>query len=60
MSREAGGELKPCVDGDASVNEPVEAGGAVMAARVTGLRLIGVLGVGESDAGATTPAGLPG
>lgn len=63
MSREAGGELKPCEDdvaGDPSVVEPAGAGGAATAARVAGLRLIGLLSVGESDAGATTPAGLPG
>ena len=67
MSREAGGELKPWeddVDGvvvaDPSADEPVETGGAAMAARVAGLRLIGLLSVGASDAGATARAGLPG
>ena len=60
MSREAGGELKPCVDGVASLVEPAETGGAAIAARVAGLRLIGLLSVGASDAGATAPAGLPG
>ena len=63
MSREAGGELKPWEDdvvGDPNVVEPVETDGAAIAARVAGLRLIGLLRVGASDPGATAPAGLPG